>query len=135
MSVFTSLRESIAFLDEDTKLRIVQNMIHVMNLDRAEEYQALKIFNFERDVPLDYERACKVFDKSRVDEILKEGTFVDDFHPLTGKDLGHWNTPDKRRQYYEEYMANSVLRRTGSMSVRLHQNFTIAQLEYMMSSL
>jgi hypothetical protein len=136
MSVFTHLREATTFLDDATKLRIVHNMVHAMQLGNSEEYKALKIFNFVEDVPLDYNRACASFGKDRVDTIINDGTLTDDFHPLAGKNLDYWHTPEKRRRYYEEYMnSNQKIRRTGSIGVKLHPNFTIAQLEYSMSAL
>jgi len=78
------------------------------------------------------------FDKARLERIfgkfvLSEPDYTDDFHPFSNQDLSFLDTPEKRSQYFLNFFQKKGLRRTGSISVRLHQNFTIGYLEYQAS--
>ncbi len=80
---------------------------------------------------LDYVGAYKVLGKDCVDEWIKMGTFADSSDPIAFENLDHWRDPESRKKYYEEHLAKQTgLRRTGSMCVKLHPNFTIAEIEH-----
>lgn len=132
--IFKNLRDSVGFLNGDYQFYVVKNMIFSMNLNEEDSYTALVAAGFPPQFEFDYEGACNTLGKDTVDEWLK-GNFVDDFHPASRKNLDYLVNPEKRKKFYDEYLQEikGGLRRTGSICVHLHQNFTIAEIEYEVS--
>lgn len=128
--IFKNLSASIGFLNDDMKFEIIKNMIFFMNLNEEDSYTALVASNFSPRLVFNYDKACDVLGKIVVDEILKTGNFTDNFDPILGKNLDYLVNPEKRKQFYDEYIKNNTLRRTGSICIRLHKNFTLALIEH-----
>jgi hypothetical protein len=133
--IFKNLRDSVSFLAGDYPFHVVKNMIFSMNLNEEDSYTALVAAGFPPQFEFDYEGACYTLGKDTVDEWLDHGNFVDDFHPASRKNLDYLVNPEKRKKFHDEYLQEiqGGLRRTGSICVRLHQNFTIAEIEYEVS--
>ena len=128
VQVFTAIRKAHESLDVQTRTEIVLSIIKEMRLDDRDEYMAMKTFGLLSPVGLDYDEAYEVFGKETVQNWIRDGTVVDDFHPLAGSNLDHWHTPELRKKYYESYPG--TLRRIGSMCVKLHPYYTIAEIEH-----
>jgi len=125
--VFTAIRKVIKD-DVGVHLRIMREM----ELRGRDEYLAMKACGYIKWEDLDYKEAYMVLGQKYVDEWIECGTFTDQFDYIAHENLDYWCDPTMRQKYYEEYMArNTRLRRTGSVStVRLHPNFTLAEIEY-----
>ncbi len=130
--MFTALRKVFKANDVLYSLASVPHqLIGELGLKNRDEYLAMKAYGFDMEEGLDYDKAYAVLGKECVDEWIKNGTMSDDFHPLAHANLDYWCDPEARKKYYEEYLEKrSGLRRTGSMGVKLHPNFTIAEIEY-----
>jgi hypothetical protein len=127
--IFKSLRESIRFLSDDHQYHVINNMIFSMNLNEEDSYTALSATKFIPKFEFDYEDACMILGKDVVDKWIENGSFTDNFDPVSTKNLDYLITPEKRKQFYDVYNQGE-LRRTGSVYVRLHKNFTLAEIEY-----
>ena len=125
--IFKNLRDSIGFLTCEKQFHVIRNMIFSMRLYNAEEYEALSAAGFKPELEFDYERACQILGKSYVDNWIEEGIVTDNCNPLCNKNLDYLNTPVKRKQFYNELPKE--LRRTGSISMRLHKNYTLMMIE------
>ena len=126
--VFTAIRKAHESLDVQSRTEIALRIMKEMGLNDREEYLAMKTYGLLSPVGLDYDEAYEVFGRDTIQNWIKDGTVVDDFHPLAGSNLDHWYTPELRKKYYAEYP--STLRRLGSMSVKLHPYYTIAEIEH-----
>ena len=125
--IFKNLCESTEFLSCEKQFHVIRNMIFLLNLHDEEEYEALSAAGFKPELEFDYERACQILGKNHVDNWIEEGIVTDDFNPLCNKNLDYLNTPEKRKQLYNELPKE--LRRTGSISMRLHKNYTLMMIE------
>ena len=76
----------------------------------------------------DLQRAIRVIGED-VTEWANYQDYSDDFHPFSNQDLSFLDTPEKRKEHFQEFFARTGLRRTGSISVPLHQNFTFGNIE------
>jgi hypothetical protein len=131
VQVFSNLRD---VLKPHTNPRSARDLIKVMGLTGYDEYLAMKTYSFIMWDGLDYDEAYELLGKERVDEWMKMGTFADSSDPIISANIKYWVDPEIRQLYYEEYIAkNTTLRRTDSgPRVKLHPNFTIAEIEYEM---
>lgn len=131
--VFTALRKVLASRCVYATQRMQQELIEEMGLKDRDEYLALKACGFIVNEGLDVEEAYKILGRELVDEWIQMGTFADSSDPIAFENLDHWCDPDSRKKYYEEHLAkHTTLRRTGSMCVKVHPNFTIAEIEHAM---
>lgn len=125
VAVFTALSKGHVFVPRD--------IIKQLGLEGRDEYLAMRACGYVVGAGLDYDEAYKVLGKDNVDSWIENGTNSDDFHPMAHKNLDYWCDPIERQKYYEEYLEKkSSLRRTGSIGVKLHPNFTIAEIEHSM---
>ena len=124
--LFKSLRESMKFLNDDHQYHVVKNLIFILGLHDEEEYEALVASKFTPENVFDYDRAYMVLGKDVVDKWIEHGSFSDIL--LSMKNLDYLVTPEKRKQFYDQY--NQQLHRTSSICIRLHKNFTLAEIEY-----
>ena len=75
------------------------------------------------------------FDLCKARRVLNDHTidtspdYSDDFHPFANQDLSFLDTPEKRKEHFQEFFARKGLRRTGSISCPLHLNYTIGCIE------
>jgi len=75
------------------------------------------------------ERLCRVLGETRAKHWIEHGSMTDDFNPMYHKDLSTYDTPEKRREIVKsEYSV--LFRRTGSITVMLHPNYTLAFMEH-----
>ena len=125
--IFRNISESTEFLSCEKQFHVIKNMIFLLNLHDEEEYEALSVAGFKPELEFDYERACQILGKSYVDNWIEEGIVTDNCNPLCNKNLDYLNTPVKRKQFYNELPKE--LRRTGSISMRLHKNYTLMMIE------
>lgn len=126
VTVFTALRK---FLEPVC----VYSLIKEMGLEGRDGYLAMKSYGCPTWQGLDYDRADEILGKECVDEWLAIGTFADSSDAIRYENLDHWCDPEARQKYYEEHLSKqSGLRRTASMRIKLHQNFTIAEIEHAM---
>ena len=124
--MFTALRKFL----EPTSMR---RLIREMGLNDRDEYLAIKASGLLTHQGLDWEKAYEVLGEDNVNEWVAMGTFADSSDPIAFENLDHWCDPDSRKTYYEEHLAkHTTLRRTGSMCVKVHPNFTIAEIEHAM---
>jgi hypothetical protein len=131
--VFTALRKALETIDVYAREQIPRRLIEEMGLKDRDEYLALKAYGFIVNEGLDVEEAYEILGKECVDEWVSMGTFADSSDPIAFENLDHWCDPDSRKKYYEEHLAkHTTLRRTGSMCVKVHPNFTIAEIEHAM---
>ena len=128
---FVAIRKALQSVDVYIREPIPHRIMREMGLTGRDEYLAMKAYGFLMDVGLDYEEAYTVLGKEFVDNWIEQGTLTDDFDPITNEDLDYWCDPTARKKYYDEYMAKQTgMRRTGSIGVKLHPNFTLAEIEY-----
>ena len=128
---FTAIHKALETVDVYIREPIPHRIMREMGLTGRDEYLAMKAYGFLMNVGLDYEEAYKVLGKERVDEWIQMGTFMDSSDPISFENLDYWYDPTARKKYYEEYLAKHTgLRRTGSMCVKAHPNFTLAQIEH-----
>lgn len=127
--VFKNLYESTMFLGCDQQYHVIKNMIFSMNLNEEDSYTALSATRFMPKFEFDYDNAYMVLGKDVVDKWIENGTFTDNYDPVSRKNLDYLVNPEKRKQFYDKYNQGE-LRRTGSISVRLHKNFTFAEIEH-----
>lgn len=131
--VFTALRKALESVDVYAREPIPHRLIKEMGLEGRDEYLALKAYGFIVDEGLDYDEAYKILGQDVVDEWIQMGTIADSFDPIAFENLDYWCDPSSRKKYYEEHLAKHTgLRRTGSMCVKTHVNFTIAEIEHAM---
>jgi hypothetical protein len=126
---FTAIRKALKGVEvsREVPLRIISEM----GLEGRDKYLAMKAYGIVKHVGLDYDEAYKVLGVDKVNEWIEQGTYSDDFNPTLKENLDYWCDPESRQEYYEEYNAkNTRIRRTGSMAVKLHPNFTIAEIEH-----
>ena len=128
-TVFKNLYESTMFLGYDQQYHVINNMIFSMNLNEEDSYTALSATKFTPKFEFDYDNACMVLGKDVVDKWIEEGSFTDNYDPVSTKNLDYLVTPDKRKHFYDTYNQGE-LRKTGSICVRLHANFTLAEIEH-----
>ena len=129
VQVFTAIRKAHESLDVCVRTDITLNIIKEMKLNNQDEYLALKTCGLVSSEGLDFDRAYEIFGKEMIHNWIRDGTVADDFHPFAGENLDHWYNPELRKKYYEESLS---IRRTGSISVKLHPNFTLAEIEHEM---
>ena len=127
--LYKNLYESTMFLGCDQQYHVIKNMIFSMNLNEEDSYTALSATKFIPKFEFDYEDACMVLGKDVVDKWIENGSFTDNFDPISTKNLDYLVTPEKRKQFYDTYNQGE-LRRTGSKYVCLHKNFTLAEIEH-----
>ena len=136
VNVFTALRKALKALDPidvNVRAHIPHLLIQELGLEGRDKYLAMKAYGFTMSVGLDYDEAYKVVGKEHVDTWIENGTNSDDFHPMAHQNLDYWCDPVVREKYYEEYLeTQSSFRRMGSIGVKLHPNFTIAEIEHAM---
>ena len=133
VQVFTALTKVLEPIDVYIRTPIPHQLIGELGLKDRDEYLAMKACGFLMWDGLDWGKAHELLGEERVDTWMKHGTYSDDFHPMANKNLDYWYDPESRQKYYEEYIANNTtLRRTGSAVVKLHRNFTIAEIEHAM---
>ena len=128
--MFTAVRKALDAVDVYNRTDIFQTIMREMELDDRGRYLAMKAYGFPMYTGINREQAYSVLGKERVDEWIERGSLSDDFHPLAYMVLDHWYDPIARQEYYEEYLANNTPRKTGTVSVRLHPNFTLAEIEH-----
>lgn len=128
---FVAIRKALQSVDVYIREPIPHRIMREMGLEGRDEYLAMKAYGFLMNVGLDYEEAYAVLGKEFVDNWIEQGTLTDDFDPIANEDLDYWCDPGARKKYYDEYMAKRTgMRRTGSIGVKLHPNFTLAEIEH-----
>jgi hypothetical protein len=128
--VFTAVRKALEAVDVYNRIDIFQNIMREMDLNDRDKYLAMKAYGFLMYTGLSDE-VYDILGKERINTWIEQGSLSDDFHPFAHTNLDHWYDPIARKEYYEEYLANnSGLRRTGSIGVKLHPNFTLAEIEH-----
>ena len=133
VTIFTALSKALESVDVYAREPIPHRLIKEMGLEGRDEYLAMKAYGFNMSVGLDYDEAYKVLGKENVDSWIENGTHSDDFHPMAHQNLDYWCDPASRQKYYEEYLEKKTsFRRMGSIGVKLHPNFTIAEIEHAM---
>jgi hypothetical protein len=129
---FTAIHKGLESVNVYMRGDIIETIIKEMGLEGRDEYLAMKAYGFLMYTDLDYEEAYAVLGKETVDEWIKNGSYADDFHPMAYQNLDYWCDPIARQKYYEEYLEGVKMRRTGSIGVKLHPNFTLAEIEHAM---
>jgi hypothetical protein len=126
---FTAIRRALEGVVTDKRIPLC--IINEMGLEGRDRYLAMKAYGIAMHTGLDYDEAYRVLGVEKVNNWIENGTYSDDFHPTLKENLDYWCDPEMRQQYYEEYLSkNAKIRRTGSMAVKLHKNFTIAEIEH-----
>ena len=75
------------------------------------------------------DRLNRVLGAGLVEHWMDTGSLTDDMNPWYRMDFSAYDTMEKRREIaYSEY-ATVGLRRTGSLTVMLHPNYTLAFIE------
>jgi hypothetical protein len=134
VTVFTALRKALEPIDAYVREPIPHQLIKELGLEGRDEYLAMKAYGFPIwKEGLDYDEAYKVLGKENVDSWIENGTHSDDFHPMAHQNLDYWCDRVARKKFYEEYLEKKTsFRRMGSIGVKLHPNFTIAEIEHAM---
>lgn len=76
------------------------------------------------------DRLNRVLGSSLVEHWLDAGSISDDMNPWYRTDLSTYDTMEKRREIVNSEYSTVGLRRTGSLMVMLHKNYTLAFMEY-----
>jgi len=128
-TIFKNLKESCQLTREQVK-----NFCFALRLNEQDEFEAMFAAGFESiDDNFDLQEAQDVLGKEDVNLWLKEGYWFDDFHPLFQVNLDYLNTAEKRKKFYINFLKEerkAGLRRTGSIGVLIHHNFTLAAIEH-----
>ena len=74
------------------------------------------------------ERLYRVLGKGFVEHWMENGSISDDLNPWYTHDLSAFDTPEKRKEIVH-YEYHSGPRKTGSIMVILHPNYTLAFME------
>jgi hypothetical protein len=128
--MFTAIRKALDAVDVYNRTDIFQNIMREMDLNDRDRYLAMKAYGFTMYTGLGDE-VYDTLGKDRVKNWIDQGSLSDDFHVFAHANLDHWYDPIVRKEYYEEYLANYTgLRRTGSIGVKLHPNFTLEEIEH-----
>jgi len=75
------------------------------------------------------DRLNRVLGAGLVEHWLNTGSISDDMNPWSRVDLSTYDTMEKRREIVRSEYDTVSLRRTGSIMVMLHPNYTLAFLE------
>ena len=82
--------------------------------------------------PQYYARAIRLYGRDHINQWISDGDWSDDFNPIHHIDMSEWDTAAKREDVYEKFKAHersNGLRRTGSIAIKIHANYTLASIE------